>query len=55
MNGLVQFIGVREGLMREVVGFDVPPDGFDVVEFRGILRQPFDGEPVFALGEDLAR
>ena len=31
--------------------FQVAPDDFDVVQVRGVFRQPFYGEPVGALGE----
>jgi hypothetical protein len=47
----VKRIGVTEGLMREMVRFEVAPDAFDGVQFRRILWQPFDGEPVCAGGE----
>lgn len=42
MDGAVEGFGVGEGLMGEVMGFEVAPDGFDVVEFRCVFGQPFD-------------
>ncbi len=36
--------------MGEVMGFEVTPDRLDIVEFGGVFRQPFDGEPVGAGG-----
>jgi hypothetical protein len=45
MDRLVESIGVAKGLMGEEMPFEVAPDMFDVVEFGGILRQPFDAEP----------
>jgi hypothetical protein len=34
--------------MREMMRLEVTPDEFDVVQFRRILWQPLDGEPVRA-------
>lgn len=39
-------IDIGEGLMREEVTFQIAPGPLDVVEFRGIFRQPFDGQPI---------
>ena len=47
----VEGIGVSEGLMSQMIGFEVPPDIFDLIEFRRIFRQPFHCEPVRASGE----
>ncbi len=41
-------LDVVEGLVGEMVGLEVVPDDFDVVEFGRVLRQPFDREPVLA-------
>ena len=51
MNCLVEDIRIGEGLMGEIVGLEIMPDGFDVIEFGCIFRQPFGGEPVGALGK----
>ena len=37
--------------MSEVMPLQVAPEGLDVVQLRGVFRQPLDGEPVGALGE----
>ena len=59
MDCAFEFIGVDEGLMGELIRLEVAPDWLDIVEFRGILGQPLDGEPVGASGKrrqrDLAR
>ena len=44
MDGAVEGVGVGEGPMRQVMGLQVAPDRFDVVELRGVLWQPFDSE-----------
>src|SRR5260370_3617741 len=46
MDSAVEMIGVSEGLMREEVAFQIAPGPLDVVQLRGIFRQPFDGEPI---------
>ena len=33
-----------------MMGFEIAPDGLDVVEFSRVLGQPFDGEPMAAGG-----
>src|ERR1700684_3063459 len=48
---LVEGCGIGECLMGEVMGLEVVPDDFDVIEFRGVFRQPLDGEPVRASRE----
>jgi hypothetical protein len=48
VGGSVKCIDVSEGLMREMMRLEVTPDEFDVVQFRRILWQPLDGEPVHA-------
>ncbi|SDM03451.1 O-acetylhomoserine (thiol)-lyase [Aliiruegeria lutimaris] len=42
---------VCEGLMGQFGLLERLPGRFDFVEFRGVFRQPFDGELVGALGE----
>jgi len=51
VNGPVEVVGVGEGLVGEVMGFEIAPDGLDVVELGGLLGQPFDGEPMGAGGK----
>src|SRR4051812_5698913 len=51
VNGAVEVIRAGEGLMSEVMPLQVAPDPFNVVQLRGVFRQPLDGEPVCALGE----
>ena len=48
MNGPVEIVGVGEGLVGRMVGFEIAPDELDVVEFGRVLGQPFDGEPMGA-------
>lgn len=42
---------MSEGLVSEVVRFEVMPDDFDVVKFRCVFRQPLDGEPMRSGGK----
>ena len=46
---------VSEGLMREMMRFEVMPDAFDVVQFGRIFGQPLDDEPVGAGGQRCQR
>jgi hypothetical protein len=48
VDGLVEDVSVCEGLMGEIVGFQVSPDGFDVVEFGRVFGQPLDAQPMGA-------
>ena len=54
VDGSVERIGVREGLMGEVMCLEIAPDAFDVIQVRRIFGQPFDGEPVRAGGQRCA-
>ena len=38
----VEDFRVGEGLMGEIMGFEVSPDGFDIVEFGRVFGQPLD-------------
>src|SRR5215210_29006 len=51
LDGAIEIVRSRERLMSEVMPLQVAPDRFDVVELWGILRKPFDPEPVGVLGE----
>jgi hypothetical protein len=51
VDGGLEAVEVGEGSMRKLARFQVAPDDFDVVQLGGVFRQPFDGEPVGALGQ----
>jgi hypothetical protein len=51
VNGLIEIVAVGEGLVSQMMGFEIAPHGLDVVEFGRVLGQPFDGEPMGAGGE----
>src|SRR5580704_15162366 len=48
MDGLVECGDICEGLVGEVMGLKIAPDGLDFIEFGGVFRQPLDGEPMCA-------
>jgi hypothetical protein len=45
VDGAIEMIDVAEGLMGEEVALQIAPGSLDVVQFRGIFRQPFDRQP----------
>ena len=51
VDGSIEIVGVGEGLVGQMMGFEIAPDGFDVVEFGRVFGQPFDGEPMGAFGQ----
>src|SRR3954467_2112713 len=51
VDGAVEIVRSGERLMSEGMPLEGAPDPFNVVELRGVFRQPLDGEPVCALGE----
>ena len=51
MDCLVQCSDIGEGLMSEVMSFQIVPDDLDIIEFRRVFGQPLDGEPVCPGGE----
>jgi hypothetical protein len=51
-NGSGESGGIGEGAIGELMLFEVAPAPFDVVQLRGVFRQPFESEPG-ALGEGL--
>ena len=51
VDGLVEVFRSGEGLVGEVMPLHIAPSLLDVVEFGGVLWQPFDREPVCPLGE----
>src|SRR5690348_7857166 len=38
-------IGIDDGAIGQIMLLEVAPASFDVVQFGGIFRQPFGGEP----------
>jgi hypothetical protein len=55
VDGAVEVLGAGEGLLGQMMLLQIAPEGLDVVQLRGVFRQPFDGEPVRPLGEGGAR
>ena len=51
MDGPVEDVPVGEGLMGEIVGFQVSPDGFDVVEIGRVFGPPLNAKPMVAGGQ----
>jgi hypothetical protein len=45
MEGGFEIVGVDEGPVSEVVTLQIAPGRLDLVELRGIARQPLDGQP----------
>src|ERR1700740_1754880 len=48
LDGSVERAWIGKSPVGEVMGFKVPPDRLDVIEFRRIFRQPFDSQPMGA-------
>jgi hypothetical protein len=44
-DGLVEFVDGAEGTVREKVAFKITPRAFNIIQFRGVFGQPFDGQP----------
>ena len=51
-DGAGESIGVSESAVGELMLLEIAPASFDVVQLRGVFRQPFEGEPG-ACGERL--
>jgi hypothetical protein len=51
VDGAVEGVDVGEGLVGEMMGLEVVPDQFDVVQFWRILGEPLDSEPMCAGGK----
>jgi hypothetical protein len=49
-DGAGKSIDIGEGAISELMLFEVTPASFDVIQFGGVFRQPFEGEPE-ALGK----
>ena len=45
LNSAVEVIGIAKSLVGEEVLLEIAPGVFDSVQFRGVLRQPFDRQP----------
>src|SRR5215203_3439948 len=54
MDGALEVLRSGEGLVGEVMSLQIAPNPFNIVELRGVFRQPLDREPVGALGEGRA-
>src|SRR3954469_17018619 len=44
-DGAGERVGIGEGAVGELMLLEVAPASFDVVQLRGVFRQPFEGEP----------
>src|SRR3954449_1866580 len=51
-DGAGENVGIGEGTVGELMLLEVAPASFDVVQLRGVFRQPFKGQPS-ARGERL--
>jgi hypothetical protein len=52
MDDITESVDIGEGIVGELMLFEVAPASFDIVQLGGVFRQPFEGEPG-ALGEYL--
>jgi hypothetical protein len=50
MDGAFASVGIGEGVIGELMLFEVAPALLDIVQLGGVFRQPFEGEPG-SLGE----
>src|ERR671910_3340997 len=44
-DGAGESVGIGEGAIGELMLLEVAPASLDVVQLRGVFRQPFEGEP----------
>ena len=44
-DGAGERVGIGEGAIGELMLLEVASASFDVVQLRGVFRQPFEGEP----------
>ena len=42
VDGLIEVLRSGEGLVSEVMSLQIAPDPFNVVQLRGVFRQPLD-------------
>src|SRR5215208_1333102 len=45
LDGAGESVGISEGMIGELMLFEVAPASLDVVQLGGVFRQPFEGEP----------
>src|SRR3954470_3850213 len=55
VDGLIEVLRSGERLVSEVMPLQVAPENLDIVQLRGVFRQPLDREPVGTRGEGGAR
>src|SRR3569833_3635467 len=44
-DGAGESVGIGEGAISELMLLEIAPASFDVVQLRGVFRQPFEGQP----------
>src|SRR3954471_21409300 len=44
-DGASESVDTGEGAVGELMLLEIAPASFDVVQLRGVFRQPFEGEP----------
>src|SRR3954454_19090704 len=44
-DGAGESVGIGEGAIGELMLLEIAPASFDVVQLRGVFRQPFEGQP----------
>src|ERR671911_2302921 len=44
-DGAGESVGIGEGAIGELMLLEVAPASLDVVQLRGVFRQPFEGQP----------
>ena len=44
-DGASESVDIGEGAVGELMLFEIAPASLDVVQLRGVFRQPFEGEP----------
>src|SRR4051812_47235840 len=44
-DGAGESVGIGEGAVGELMLLEVAPASFDIVQFGGVFRQPFEGKP----------
>ena len=44
-DGASESVDIGEGAVGELMLLEVAPASFDVVQLRGVFRQPFEGQP----------
>ena len=44
-DGTGESVGINERAIGELMLLEIAPASFDVIQLRGVFRQPFEGEP----------